>query len=182
MSSDKTNGTYGTGETIDIDVTFSEVVTSTGNITVTLETGTTDRTCTFSVTNSNTGTCNYIVQQGDLSTDLNVIAIAGLITDIHRNETNGTMNIDTNLAVNKGIIISSPGIPIYWYKTGVDNQWGTLLGNWWTDAAHTAPAIILPDDSSAVITLGSDGPEVDVYDWIQPSSIDASNTGITFTT
>ena len=37
ISSDKTNGNYSVGETIDIDVTFSEAVTSTGSVTVTLE-------------------------------------------------------------------------------------------------------------------------------------------------
>lgn len=62
VSSDKANGGYTVGEVIDIDVTFSESVSSTGNVTVTLETGDTDRTCTFTVTSSTTGTCNYTVQ------------------------------------------------------------------------------------------------------------------------
>jgi len=39
ITSDKANDTYTVGEVIDIDVTFSETVTSTGNVTVTLETG-----------------------------------------------------------------------------------------------------------------------------------------------
>ncbi|MCK4918959.1 MAG: hypothetical protein KAS01_01080, partial [Candidatus Pacebacteria bacterium] len=42
ISSDKPNSTYNIEEVIDIDVTFSENVTSTGNVTITLETGTTD--------------------------------------------------------------------------------------------------------------------------------------------
>lgn len=62
VSSDKANGSYTVGEVIDIDVTFSEAVTSTGNVTVTLETGDTDRTCTFTVTSATTGTCSYTVQ------------------------------------------------------------------------------------------------------------------------
>jgi hypothetical protein len=84
VNSSKANGSYTTGEVIDIDVTFSESVTSTGNVTVTCETGDTDRTCTFTVTSSNTGTCNYTVQAGDTSADLNC-AISGTIADLAEN-------------------------------------------------------------------------------------------------
>ncbi|TXG78962.1 hypothetical protein E6Q11_00030 [Candidatus Dojkabacteria bacterium] len=63
ISSDKANDTYRPGDVIDIDLTFSDIVTSTGNVTITLETGTTDRTCTFTVTKSKTATCNYTVQK-----------------------------------------------------------------------------------------------------------------------
>ncbi|MDP3043595.1 MAG: hypothetical protein Q8N21_04280 [bacterium] len=45
ITSDKANGSYTVGEEIDIDVTFSEIVTSTGDITVTLNT---DGTCVIS--------------------------------------------------------------------------------------------------------------------------------------
>ena len=75
ISSDKANDTYRPGDIIDIDLTFSDVVTSTGNVTVTLETGTTDRTCTFTVTKSKTATCNYTVQRGDTAADLNVLSV-----------------------------------------------------------------------------------------------------------
>ena len=81
ISSDKANDTYRPGEVIDIDLTFSDIVTSTGNVTVTLETGTTDRTCTFTVTKSKTATCNYTVQKGDTSSDLNVTSVVGTLKD-----------------------------------------------------------------------------------------------------
>ncbi len=106
ISSDKANGHYKAGEVIDIDVTFSEAVTSTGNVTVTLETGDTDRTCTFSVTSSTTGTCNYTVQAGDTSADLTVASVSGTIAD-------GVGNVmtdfvpATNLATNKAIVIDT---------------------------------------------------------------------------
>ncbi|MFC1637981.1 fibronectin type III domain-containing protein [Patescibacteria group bacterium] len=104
ITSDKANGTYEEGEVIDIDVTFSEAVTSTGNVTVTLETGTTDRTCTFTVSNSTTGTCNYTVQDGDESADLTVSSISGTIQDQTGNSvTNFTPT--TNLAANKALVI-----------------------------------------------------------------------------
>jgi hypothetical protein len=57
-------------------VTFSESVTSTGNVTVVLDTG---GTCTFSVSNSTTASCDYTVQAGDASAQLNVLGISGVI-------------------------------------------------------------------------------------------------------
>jgi methionine-rich copper-binding protein CopC len=105
ISSDKANGDYTTGEVIDIDVIFSEAVTSTGDVTVTLETGDTDQTCTFTVSSASTGTCNYTVQAGDTSADLNA-SISGTIKD-------GADNILTNftpttgLADNKALVIDT---------------------------------------------------------------------------
>ncbi|MDQ3075849.1 MAG: DUF5011 domain-containing protein [bacterium] len=106
VNSDKANGSYTTGEVIDIDVTFSEVVTSTGNVTVTLETGATDRTCTFTVTSATTGTCNYTVQAGDTTGDLTVSTISGTIADAL---SNAMVNFvpTTNLAANKALVIDT---------------------------------------------------------------------------
>ena len=106
VSSDKANGSYRVGEVIDIDVTFSEAVTSTGNVTVTLETGATDRTCTFTVSGSTTGTCNYTVQAGDTSADLTVASISGTIRDTSNNSMSN-FSPATNLAANKAIIIDT---------------------------------------------------------------------------
>ncbi|MBI5221947.1 MAG: hypothetical protein HY980_00395, partial [Candidatus Magasanikbacteria bacterium] len=105
ISSDKTNGSYKAGEVIDIDVVFSEAVTSTGNVTVTLETGDIDRTCVFIITNSTTGTCDYTVQSGDTSADLDA-TISGTIADQVGNPlTNYTSAI--TLAVNKNLVIDT---------------------------------------------------------------------------
>ena len=106
ISSNKTNGAYKVGEVIDIDVTFSEAVTSTGNITVTLETGSTDRTCTFAVSNSTTGTCDYTVQSGDTSSDLTVSSVSGTIADQAGNLISN-FSPSTNLATNKSLIIDT---------------------------------------------------------------------------
>lgn len=108
VSSDKTNGSYTVGEVIDIDVTFSEAVTSTGNVTVTLETGDNDRTCTFTVTNASSGTCNYTVQTGDTSSDLTVHTISGTITDQSSNPMTDFAPA-TNLAANKALVIDTTG-------------------------------------------------------------------------
>ena len=114
VSSDKANGTYGTGEVIDIDITFSKAVTATSSITVTLETGDTDRTCTFTVSNAGTSTCNYIVQSGDVSGDLMVSSISGYIED---QLGNAMVNFTptTNLSVNKALVIDgvAPTVSIF---------------------------------------------------------------------
>ncbi|QQS22703.1 fibronectin type III domain-containing protein [bacterium] len=108
ISSSKSDGTYSVGEVIDIDVVFSKAVSSTGNVTVTLETGATDRTCTFTVTSNTTGTCDYTVQAGDLSSDLTVRSISGTIADL---DGNPMVNFTpaTNLAANKALVIDTTG-------------------------------------------------------------------------
>ncbi len=106
ISSDKPNDTYRPGDTIDIDVTFSEPVTSSGNVTVTLETGTTDRTCTFTVVNATTGTCNYAVQIGDVTTDLTVLSVSGTIKDVGGSPMTNFVPVK-NLAENKAIKIDN---------------------------------------------------------------------------
>jgi hypothetical protein len=103
VNSDHADGTFYDREVIDIDVTFSELVTSTGLVTVTLDSG---GSCTFDITNSNTGTCNYTVQTGENSTDLNAFGISGVINDQAGNLlTNYTPA--TNLSTNKDIIIDT---------------------------------------------------------------------------
>lgn len=120
VSSDKTNGSYTIGEVIDIDVTFSEIVTSAGNVTVTLETGDTDRMCTFAVSSASTGTCNYTVQVGDTSSDLTVSSISGTITDAASNAMS-SFTPATNLAANKALVIDTTD-PTVQSLTPTDNE------------------------------------------------------------
>jgi hypothetical protein len=140
VSSSKTNGTYGEGEVIDIDVTFSEAVTSTGNVTVTLETGTVDRTCTFSVSNSTTGTCDYTVQGGDISSDLTVSSISGTIADQASNAM-ASFSIATNLAANKALVIDTEDSVISLLVATPSNTTSTIT--WTTD-----------EDSSSIVDYG----------------------------
>ena len=97
------NGVYTVGQVIDIDVTFSKIVSTTGNVTITLDTG---RTCTITVTASTTGSCNYTVQTGDTSSDLTVTSVAGIIKD---QSGNAMVNFvpATNLAANKNIVVNT---------------------------------------------------------------------------
>ncbi len=117
VTSSTSNGSYNAGDEVNITVNFSEAVTSTGLVTVTLETGATDRTCTFSVTSSTSGTCQYTVQAGDTSSDLTTNLIAGTIRDVSV-AANNMVNFTpvTNLAASKAIVIdttdpSAPGTP-----------------------------------------------------------------------
>ncbi len=106
VTSSHANGTFTVGEVIAINVTFSEIVNSTGNVTVELETGATDRTCTFTVTSASSGSCNYTVQAGDTTSDLTVKSISGTIKDVALND---MVNFTpaSNLAANKAIIIDT---------------------------------------------------------------------------
>jgi hypothetical protein len=106
VSSEKSNGYYKAGDTIDIVVTFSEAVT--GNITVTLETGDTDRTCTLSLNNETSGSCQYTVMAGDISSDLNatISVTSGNITDQSSNILSNFTPTDS-LASNKDIVIDT---------------------------------------------------------------------------
>lgn len=104
VTSGKANRWYRKGVRMRISVKFSEPVTSSGDVTITLETGTNDRSCTFSINNAISQYCVYKIQKGDRSTDLNVKKISGDIKDASQNPvTNFTPQ--TNLAANKNIKI-----------------------------------------------------------------------------
>ncbi|HEY4507661.1 MAG TPA: Ig-like domain-containing protein [Candidatus Paceibacterota bacterium] len=108
-SSTAAAGAYNEGDTIDIDIQFAEAVTSTGLVTVTLETGTTDRTCTFSVSAATYGTCDYTVStvtSNDTSADLTVGSISGTIADAAGNAMTSFAPA-TNLAANEAIVIDT---------------------------------------------------------------------------
>jgi hypothetical protein len=108
ISSSVSDGSYNETDAIDIDVSFSEAVTS-ANVILTLDTG---GTCTFPVTNSATGTCNYIVWPGENSSDLTVTTITGTIQDATLNTLTNFTPL-ANLAANKNIIIdtTAPTVP-----------------------------------------------------------------------
>ena len=66
-------------------------------------------------------------------------------------------------------------------SNNLDKWWN--LASWWADDALTKPATRLPTGTTDVtIALGSVVPyvDLDIQGWIQPQSIDAGTTGITF--
>ena len=82
VSSTTANGTYNAGDTVTINVVFSEAVTvhtAGGTPQLTLETGSTDRVVNYaSGSGTNTLAFSYTVQNGDTSADLNYKATTSL--------------------------------------------------------------------------------------------------------
>jgi hypothetical protein len=79
VSSSTTNGSYIEGDSISIQVNFSENVAVTGTPRLTLETGSTDRAIDYtSGSGSSTLTFTYTVQAGDTSADLDYISTSAL--------------------------------------------------------------------------------------------------------
>jgi hypothetical protein len=62
----------------------------------------------------------------------------------------------------------------------LDKWWN--LSSWWADYNHTITANRLPTSATDVVILGSVIPytDLDRQGWVQPRSIDAGTTGITF--
>lgn len=120
------------------------------------------------------------VSHGDFSTEIFSSTISSLVC--------GTTYHYQSYAVNSaGTGTSSPdatfttddcGTTIYFYPDGNSN-W-TNVSNWWTNSIHTIPAGSLPTGTSQTIILGTTQPSVDLDTWVEPASIDATNTGLTF--
>ncbi len=85
---------------------------------------------------------------------------------------------DEETSVTYTITVNTPEPNIFWYKTGINDNWNTLLGNWWTNEAHTEQAEELPTSGAVVKTLGTVGPSANTDTWTEPYSIDATATGI----
>lgn len=124
VTSTTADGLYGIGQVINIAVTFSKAVTSTGDVTVTLETGTTDRTCTFTVSAATSGTCNYTVEAGDATDDLTVNSVTGTIKDSVAHTLTNTTPV-TNLAANKTLIIETTSPTVTLASNDVTQGGGT---------------------------------------------------------
>jgi len=98
FTSTTADGTYGIGAAINVTVSFTngtgganeDVTLSAGSLDITLETGATDRTASdAAVSDDNTATFTYTVQEDDASSDLEISAVAvtgGTISDAAGNE------------------------------------------------------------------------------------------------
>ncbi|NBP45621.1 MAG: hypothetical protein EBU72_10520, partial [Betaproteobacteria bacterium] len=78
FTSSTANGIYKTGDDIALSMTTNEDVTANSTVTVTLETGTTDRqvTLTRDASNARLFTGTYTVQAGDTTSDLAITAVS----------------------------------------------------------------------------------------------------------
>ena len=118
VSSSNDNAPYFPNATISTTITFSESVTVTGTPQLTLETGDTNRTATYtSGSGTNTLTFTYTVQPGDHTLDLdytNTTALTlngGTIKDSSTNDANLTLpqpGASGSLSYNKNIEIAFP--------------------------------------------------------------------------
>jgi hypothetical protein len=102
ISSEIADGGYGTGDSIDIDFTFSKAVT-TSSATITFNNA---ANCSLSISNSATGSCTYTVQAGDDTASLDVLTIGGTIID-EDGWTVSDLTPDTNLIDNNLIVIDT---------------------------------------------------------------------------
>ncbi len=106
------NGTYTAGSVINFTVTFTDAVTTTGPVTLTLANGAT-ATCT-NVTNSSTMNCAYTVQTGDTSADLTYRDMSSLTGGTVTSAANPTLTAVRTLpepstfATSHDIVISAP--------------------------------------------------------------------------
>ncbi|MBE9099294.1 hypothetical protein [Vacuolonema iberomarrocanum] len=110
INSTTSDGEYNAGETLSIQVTFSEAVVVTGTPTLTLNSGGT--AAYVSGSNSTTLIFNYTVGAGDTDTnDLDVTGInlpgGAAIADGATNDAATTLPIGTNLADNKELVIDN---------------------------------------------------------------------------
>ncbi|MFO1369154.1 MAG: Ig-like domain-containing protein [Marinagarivorans sp.] len=115
VSASTANGTYKVGDTVSVQVNFSEAVTVTGTPQLTLETGSTDRAVNYASGSGTTAlTFTYTVQAGDTSADLDytgTTALAlnsGTIKDAANN--NATLTLASpgaanSLGANKALVI-----------------------------------------------------------------------------
>ena len=162
VTSSSTNGTFSIGDSVSIQVTFTEAVTVSGTPRLTLETGSTDRAVDYvSGSGTSTLTFTYTVQAGDSSTDLDYVSTSSLalnggsIVDAATNT--ATLTLPTpgasgSLGANKAIVVTSSPTKVVSVRTPV----GTASGAAFT----TQPRVSLQDlgnnvvvsDSSTVVT------------------------------
>ncbi|MCX5944140.1 MAG: FG-GAP-like repeat-containing protein [Cyanobacteria bacterium] len=167
------SGTYGIGDTITIEVPFSEVVTVTGNPTLLLETGSSDQVATYSSgSGTNTLTFTYTVQAGDTSVDLDYNSGSalelngGTIQDAAGNNASLTLaapGAAGSLGANAALVIdtapagdtTAPDAP-----TGLDLSAGSDTGSSSTDnlTSHSTPTISGSAEAlSTVVLYDTDG-------------------------
>jgi len=117
VTASTSNGTYGTGQTVSIEVVFDEAVSVTGTPRLTLETGATDAVVNYS---SGTGTTTlvfvYTISSGHAASDLDYSSTSalalngGTIKDASLNDASLTLaspGAATSLGANKAIVIDS---------------------------------------------------------------------------
>ena len=142
VTSDKANGTYSVGESINIYVQYDEEVVVTGTPQLTLETGTTDRTINYVDRSVSTLRFVYVVQSGDESADLDVTSSSalslnsGTIKDLAGNNASITVQhgaTSGSLSLNKDIVINASVPSVTTSDATSTDQFSATLGGNVTD-------------------------------------------------
>ncbi|HBI33866.1 MAG TPA: hypothetical protein DDY44_01795 [Candidatus Moranbacteria bacterium] len=115
VTSSSADGKYNAGKNVDVTINFADSlgnaknVTSTGAVTIVLETGVNDYECLIpSITNASSASCTYQVQTGDVSEDLTAISVSGTIKDQFQNTlSNFAIPAGQNIADSKAIVIDT---------------------------------------------------------------------------
>jgi len=117
INSSTGNGSYKVGDTVSIQISFSESVVVTGTPQLTLETGSTDRVLNYvSGSGTNSLTFTYTVQAGDTSADLDYASTTALaLNGGSINDSSGNTGVLTlpglgasgSLSANKAIVIDT---------------------------------------------------------------------------
>ncbi len=137
----------GLGETVDIDIEFSEAVTLVGgDLVLTVETGTVDQEVIISAfTASTTATGTYTVLVGEESADLDVTLAelsAGTLQDGVGNSVDLSLPAGSNLADNNDILVD--GILPDAFDTGDILTVGSPVTTGYWNAENTSLEVILP--------------------------------------
>ncbi|MDC0235216.1 hypothetical protein OAK09_02610, partial [Candidatus Marinimicrobia bacterium] len=156
VTSTTADGSYKTGDEINITVNFSEAVTlsSGDSMTVTLETGSTDRTVIItSISSATSASGSYTVQAGDVSSDLNVksITVSGALYD-NSEQLMEDYSIASNLSSSKAIVVDGLNPRVASIKsTSTNTTYGT--GAEINITVNFSEAVSLSSSGSMTITL-----------------------------
>lgn len=201
VTSNLANGSYRTGQVIDVRVTFSEIVNVTGTPQLTLETGSTDRTVDYSSGSGSTVLVfNYTVQAGDTSSDLSYVGISSLthngggIRQTPLNDATLTLpspGTTNSLSANKALVIdtTAPNYSSAAVSTDGNQVILTYSENLFaTTAATSAFAVTVAGVSRSISTVSISGStvilnlssairqsQVVTFTYTDPSGIDDTN-------
>lgn len=146
VSSTTLDNSYKAGDSIAITVTFSEVVNVTGVPRIQLETGDTDRYATYdSGSGTSTLAFNYIVQAGDMASDLDYITTnpftlnGGTIKDIASNDAVLGLPAVGTFATAHAIVIDTRSVISGQQESAVGTTSVTIT--WTTDHESTSRVI-----------------------------------------
>ncbi|MFZ2303972.1 MAG: immunoglobulin-like domain-containing protein [Minisyncoccia bacterium] len=135
-------GAYNAGDAINVTLTFSEPVSSTGTLTVALNSG---GSCSVPIlTNATTGTCTYTVLAVENSAGLVATSItpsAGVVEDIAGNDS--TLLPISNIPTAPFPIVIDTTAPSAFTTGAVSTSGGTVVATWW-NSTNTGVNIEVP--------------------------------------